>query len=149
MQSNATWDDVTVVRKRPQTSSALRSESALNSARRAGGTIASEKKAAGNANKAGIDAGKAAKIDNETEDFHVERVGLSVAKTIQQARQAKGLTQKDLATKINEKATIVNEYETGRAANPNQQVLAKMEKVLGVKLRGKDVGAPLGGPKKK
>lgn len=59
------------------------------------------------------------------------------------------MTQKDLATKINEKSTVVNEYETGRAPNPNQQILAKMERALGVKLRGKDLGAPLGGPKKK
>lgn len=73
---------------------------------------------------------------------------MSVSKTIQQARQAKGLTQKDLATKINEKPTVVNEYESGKAVNPNQQILMKMERVLGVKLRGKDVGAPLGGPKK-
>ncbi|KAI9090081.1 multi protein bridging factor 1-domain-containing protein [Phlyctochytrium arcticum] len=143
------WDDVTIIRKRPETMKAVRSESAVNAARRTGAAISSEKKSVTNANHAGIDAGKAAKIDNETEQFTVERLGLSVAKAIQQARQAKGLTQKDLATKINEKATVVNEYETGRAPNPNQQVLAKMEKVLGVKLRGKDLGQPLGGPKKK
>ncbi|TPX58565.1 hypothetical protein SpCBS45565_g07967 [Spizellomyces sp. 'palustris'] len=144
----SSWDDVTVIRKRPETSKALKSESAVNAARRAGGSVSSEKKSTTNAQRAGIDAGKAAKIDNETEDFTVERLGLSVAKAIQQARQAKGLTQKDLATKINEKSTVVNEYETGKAANPNQQVLAKMERVLGVKLRGKDIGAPLSGKKK-
>ncbi|TPX58691.1 hypothetical protein PhCBS80983_g02940 [Powellomyces hirtus] len=145
----SSWDDVTVIRKRPETSKAMKSTSAVNAAMRAGGSITSEKKAAINQNKIGIDAGKAAKIDNETEDFTVERVGLGLAKAIQQARAAKGLTQKDLATKINEKSTIINEYETGKAANPNQQVLAKMERVLGVKLRGKDIGQPLGGPKKK
>ena len=79
----------------------------------------------------------------------MERVGLSVSKAIQQARQAKGFTQKDLATKINEKPTVVNEYESGRAPNPNQQILAKLERALGVKLRGKDIGAPLSGPGKK
>ncbi|KAJ3048187.1 multiprotein-bridging factor 1 [Rhizophlyctis rosea] len=142
------WDSQTVIRKRAQNSTAARSESALNAARRTGAGVTSEKKGTGNANVAGIDAGKAAKIDRETEDFHVERVGLSVGKAIQQARQAKNLTQKDLATKINEKPSVVNDYESGRAANPNQQVLGKMERVLGVKLRGKDIGAPLGGPKK-
>ncbi|KAI8825305.1 uncharacterized protein EV422DRAFT_518330 [Fimicolochytrium jonesii] len=146
----SSWDDVTVIRKRPETSKALKSTSAVNSALRTGGTVTSEKKGTPvNLNKAGIDAGKAAKIDNETEDFTVERVGLGLAKAIQQARQAKNLTQKDLATKINEKATIINEYETGRAANPNQQILGKMERVLGVKLRGKDIGQPVGGPKPK
>ena len=52
------------------------------------------------------------------------------------------LTQKDLATKICEKPQIVNEYESGKAL-PNQAVLAKMERVLEIKLRGKDKGAPL------
>lgn len=66
----------------------------------------------------------------------------SVAKAIQQGRQAKNMTQKELATKINEKATVVNEYEAGKAI-PNQQVLGKLERALGIKLRGKDIGAPL------
>jgi putative transcription factor len=73
---------------------------------------------------------------------------MSVSKAIQQARQAKGLTQKDLATKINEKPQVVNEYEGGKAMNPNQQILMKLERALGVKLRGKDIGSPLSGPKK-
>ena len=42
----------------------------------------------------------------------------------------------DLAQKINEKPTIVGEFESGKAV-PNPQVLGKMERVLGVKLRGK------------
>lgn len=43
---------------------------------------------------------------------------------------------------------MINDYESGKAV-PNQQVLAKLERALGVKLRGKDIGSPLGGPKKK
>ncbi len=43
---------------------------------------------------------------------------------------------------INEKPQIVGEYESGKAI-PNQNVLAKMEKALGIKLRGKDIGEPL------
>lgn len=76
------------------------------------------------------------------------KVAPSVGKTIGQARQAKGLNQKDLATRINEKPQVIGEYESGKAI-PNPQVLAKLERALGVKLRGKDIGAPLGGPKKK
>ena len=41
----------------------------------------------------------------------------------------------------------MNDYESGRGI-PNQQVLAKMERALGIKLRGKNIGEPLGGPKK-
>ena len=46
------------------------------------------------------------------------------------------MTQKDLATKVNEKPSVINDYESGRAI-PSQQVLAKLERALGVKLRGK------------
>ena len=43
----------------------------------------------------------------------------------------------------------MNDYEAGKALNPNQQILMKLERALGVKLRGKDIGAPLSiGPKK-
>lgn len=52
------------------------------------------------------------------------------------------MTQKDLATKICEKIQVVNEYEAGKAI-PNQQVLGKIERVIGMKLRGKDKGKPL------
>ncbi len=75
-------------------------------------------------------------------------VGLSVARAIQQARQAKNLTQKDLATAINEKAGVVNEYESGKAI-PSQQVLMKLERKLGVKLRGKNIGEAFEQPKPK
>ncbi|WAR30702.1 EDF1-like protein, partial [Mya arenaria] len=39
-----------------------------------------------------------AKLDRETEELHHDHVALDVSKIIQQARQAKGWTQKDLAT---------------------------------------------------
>jgi putative transcription factor len=48
---------------------------------------------------------------------------------------------------VNEKPQVVNDYESGRAI-PNQQVISKLERAVQVKLRGKDMGQPLG-PKKK
>ena len=50
--------------------------------------------------------------------------------------------------RINEKPQVVNDYESGRAI-PNQQVISKLERAVGVKLRGKDMGQPLHAPKKK
>ena len=50
----------------------------------------------------------------------------------------KGLTQKDVAQKINEKPSILQDYEAGKAI-PNPQILGKLERVLGVKLRGASV----------
>lgn len=58
---------------------------------------------------------------------------------------------------MSEKPQVVNQYESG-AAVPNNQVLGKMERILGVKLRGapgpvgggaKKGGAAKGGKKKK
>lgn len=56
------------------------------------------------------------------------------------ARQAKGMTQKALATAINEKPQIIAEYESGRAI-PNGQIISKLQRALGVQL-------PRGGKKK-
>ncbi|EME31547.1 Multiprotein-bridging factor 1c [Galdieria sulphuraria] len=77
-----------------------------------------------------------AKLEEETEEFHLPKVSLSLAKQIQQARNAKKMTQSDLAKAVNEKASVINQYERGEAI-PEVSVLAKLEKVLGVKLRGK------------
>ena len=58
---------------------------------------------------------------------------LGLGKALMQARTAKGMSQKDLATKINEKPQIVQEYESGKAI-PNPGVIVKLERALGVKL---------------
>ena len=43
---------------------------------------------------------------------------------------------------FSEKPQVVNEYESSKAV-PNQAILGKLERTLGIKLRGKDKGAPL------
>lgn len=146
--SDNPWDSVTVIRKRPQNAAATKSAAAVNAARRAGAPVTTTKKTTVNRNTAGLDAGRAARLDNETETFNVERVSKSVSTAIQKGRQAKNLTQKDLAVKINQKPQVVNDFESGKAI-PDQQVLGKMERILGIKLRGADIGQPLTFGKKK
>mmetsp|Transcript_11299 Transcript_11299/g.34581 ORF Transcript_11299/g.34581 Transcript_11299/m.34581 type:complete len:130 (+) Transcript_11299:128-517(+) len=107
----------------------------VKQAERSGGVIATEKKFGAGGNKKQGDKNMA-KLDAETEDFHVERVSFSVAKEIQKARLAKKMTQAQLAQQVNEKVQVINEYESGKAV-PNNQILGKMERVLGVKLRGR------------
>lgn len=140
------WETVTVLTKKNPKSGPVRSAQAINAAMRQGVPIETSKKWAGGQNKQHLASKDTAKLDRETDELHHETVPLTVAKAIQQARQAKGITQKDLATKINEKPNIITDYEAARAI-PNQQILSKLERELGVKLRGREIGQPLA-PKK-
>ncbi|UJR20608.1 hypothetical protein I4U23_023733 [Adineta vaga] len=143
------WDEHTVIGKRAPRAGELKTEAAIAAAQRAGVAIDTSKKYAAGNNKQHESAKNTAALDRETEELHHDRVNKDVARVMQQARIAKEWTQADLARNINEKQQVVNEYEQSKAI-PNQQVLSKMERALGVKLRGKDIGEPLSsGPKKK
>ncbi|KAL0639307.1 multiprotein-bridging factor 1 [Maublancomyces gigas] len=149
------WDSATTIGAKSHGGGAratvARTQSELNAARRSGAVVATEKKYAGGSNKVQSTEGqRLTKVDRENEVAPPQKIDLGVGKAMAQARQAKepAMSQKDLATKINEKQSVINDYESGKAI-PNQQVLAKLERTLGVKLRGKDIGSPLGGPKKK
>mmetsp|Transcript_45774 Transcript_45774/g.145911 ORF Transcript_45774/g.145911 Transcript_45774/m.145911 type:complete len:84 (-) Transcript_45774:160-411(-) len=76
------------------------------------------------------------KLDNETEELSHVKVSSELKKAIMQARLDKKLTQAQLANMINEKPQTVQEYESGKAI-PNQQIIGKLERALGAKLRGK------------
>eukprot|EP01099_Mayorella_cantabrigiensis_P002882 TRINITY_DN22_c0_g1_i1.p1 TRINITY_DN22_c0_g1~~TRINITY_DN22_c0_g1_i1.p1 ORF type:complete len:173 (-),score=56.61 TRINITY_DN22_c0_g1_i1:88-546(-) len=117
-------------------------EQNVNHARQLGLEVETEKKFNASTNKNHAPPANARKLEQETEELHHDRVPLSVAQAIQKARNAAKLTQKELATKINEKPGVINDYEAGKAI-PDNQVLGKLEKALGVKLRGKDIGQPL------
>ncbi|RWS32005.1 Endothelial differentiation-related factor 1-like protein [Leptotrombidium deliense] len=136
------WDQVTYLRKKAPKPSQLKTTKAVNAAQRQGIPVETNKKFNAATNKQHSVSLNTAKLDRETEELHHDTVALDVSKIIQQARQAKGLTQKDLATKICEKIQVVTEYEAGKAI-PNQQILAKMERALGIKLRGKEKGQPM------
>ncbi|CAL8095606.1 unnamed protein product [Calicophoron daubneyi] len=126
----------------------LKTNASFSAAQRRGDPIETHKRWSAGQNKQRTIDKNTAKLDEETEDFHNDLVDMDVGRLIMQARQEKGLTQKELATKINEKPQVVADYEQARAVR-NQAILSKMERVLGVKLRGKDKGAQLSGPKKK
>ena len=50
---------------------------------------------------------------------------------MQQARQQKGWTQKELAQKIGERVQVVQEYEQERVTNVNNNIVRKIERYLG------------------
>ncbi|XP_076020292.1 endothelial differentiation-related factor 1 homolog [Genypterus blacodes] len=136
------WDTVTVLRKKGPTAAQAKSKQAVNAAHRRGEDIETTKKWSAGQNKQHLVSKNTAKLDRETEELHHDRVPLEVGKVIQQGRQEKGLTQKDLATRINEKPQVIADYESGKAI-PNNQVLGKIERAIGTKLRGRDIGLPL------
>jgi putative transcription factor len=90
--------------------------------------------AAGSNAVGGGDAGKnLAKLENDSETFAVAKVNASLSKAIQQARISKSMTQKALATAINEKPQVIQQYESGQAI-PNPQILNKLDRALGIHL---------------
>ncbi|KAJ1362976.1 hypothetical protein KIN20_022717 [Parelaphostrongylus tenuis] len=147
-QSDTDPNTVTILRKSGPPVKTLKSNAALNQALRTGIAVESQRKVMAGVNRQHVANKNTLKLDEETDELHHERVSLSLGKAMQQARQAKEWTQKDLSIAINEKPQVVAEYENGKAV-PNQQILQKMERALGVKLRGKDIGKPLGAGKPK
>lgn len=133
------WEPV-VLHKSKTRRQDLRDPKAVNQALRSGAAVHTIKKFDAGSNKKGSSAAapvvNARKLDEGTEPAALERVALDVRHAIQKARLEKRMSQAELAKLVNEPPKVVQEYENGKAV-PNQAVLAKMERILGVKLRGK------------
>ncbi|KAJ4488362.1 multi protein bridging factor 1-domain-containing protein [Lentinula aciculospora] len=143
------WDAQVVIGSKRQTPKVTKKDSDLNGARRSGAVVGTDKKTAGGVNKGhqGTDHQKIAKLDRENEVAPPSKVAPSVGRAMATARAELKLTQRDLAQKVNEKPSVMQEYESGKAI-PSPQILGKLERALGVKLRGSNIGEKLGGPKK-
>lgn len=131
------WTPV-VVHKRPVKGADARDPKVIAAAIRAGAEVQTVRKfdAGSNKKQSGAPSLNTRKLDEETEPAALERVSLELKHRIQKARLDKKLTQAQLGQMINERPQVVQEYESGKAI-PSQQVLTKMERALGVKLRGK------------
>jgi len=135
------WEPVVIRRPGAPKAPPPSKQVALNQAMRTGQVETSLKYGAGSNTQ--VSTGLNAKrLADDTESLKHQTVSNDVRLAIAKGRQAKGWKQSDLSQAINERPQIVQEYECGKAI-PNTQILAKMEKALGIKLRGKDIGEPL------
>jgi len=144
---NVDWDSKLVIGKKVKAPKVAKNETDLNAARRAGAVVGTDKKTTSNKANQGTDHQRIAKLDRENEVAPPAKVAPSVGRAMQTARMDLKLSQKDVAQKINEKPSVLQDYEAGKAI-PNAQILSKLERVLGVKLRGSEIGKKLEGPKK-
>eukprot|EP00604_Paraphysomonas_vestita_P003368 CAMPEP_0174821022 /NCGR_PEP_ID=MMETSP1107-20130205/5268_1 /TAXON_ID=36770 /ORGANISM="Paraphysomonas vestita, Strain GFlagA" /LENGTH=143 /DNA_ID=CAMNT_0016037573 /DNA_START=41 /DNA_END=472 /DNA_ORIENTATION=+ len=128
------WQPV-VLSKTPRinTTTGLNAQ-ALAQAKRTG-QVKTERKIAAGENKSAHAApiSQAAKLENETEVFSHATVDRNLSQAIAAARVAKKMSQKQLATAINEKPQVIQQYEAGTAI-PNPQILLKLDRALGTHL---------------
>ncbi|CAJ1022643.1 putative Multiprotein bridging factor 1/Helix-turn-helix [Leishmania utingensis] len=95
-------------------------------------------------NQQAVSAGaNAKKLDEDHETLKVKRVDPHLRVRIMKERQALNWSQQDLAQRISERVSVVAEYENGKAVQ-EERVIVKMEKALGVHLRGAKAGEPMG-----
>ncbi|CAB3366116.1 Hypothetical predicted protein [Cloeon dipterum] len=97
-----------------------KSEQAVNAARRQGMSVDTTQKWGAATNKQHQTSKNTAKLDRETDELKHDKISMD----------------------------IINDYEAGRAI-PNQAILGKIERTIGVKLRGQNKGENVPGAAKK
>lgn len=132
MGDHQDWGTITWEKRAP-TGAAAKDKRNVATAARSGNVETQEKFSQGNKSAQGKTPENAWKLDSETENFKHAKVSMEFKMALQQARLAKKMTQKQLADVCNEKQSVINEYEAGKAI-PNGQVIQKMNKALGVRL---------------
>mmetsp|Transcript_57926 Transcript_57926/g.135443 ORF Transcript_57926/g.135443 Transcript_57926/m.135443 type:complete len:144 (+) Transcript_57926:88-519(+) len=127
------WGQVVWTKTGPKGKSA-KSDAEVNVARRSGADVDTDKKFNAGANKsAHAVCANAKKLDENAATFRHDTVSHDFKIALQQARLAKKMNQAALATSINEKQSVINDYESGKAI-PNGAIIAKLNRALGVRL---------------
>lgn len=129
------WTTVTFQKSQKQKAKeAFTSQHSLAQAK-ASGTVTTERRFGAAENKSAHAPSGAGlkKLEEAEEAQRIQTVNKNLAQAIMQARLAKKMTQAQLATAINERAQVVQQYEAGTAV-PNGQIIAKLDRALGIRL---------------
>ena len=78
---------------------------------------------------------RAIKLENDTENFENPKISKSLSQEIINARNAKKITQKDMAIRLNVQKNFYNDIENGKALydGRTKEVINKIQRNLGVK----------------
>ena len=128
MMPHQDWNTITFT---GNVGKAKKGERAVQDAHRKGNEVETIRKNVGNSNRA--PAVNMRKLAEETDVVHLAELPHEFRMAMQKARVASNLSQADLAKRINEKQSVVNDYENGRAV-PNPQVIVKIERALNCRL---------------
>merc|ERR1711920_290288 len=124
--SGQDWNTVAFGNKRPQSGAV-----GLKEAQRSGQVEAKCRQQLGSApTSSGISA---AQLENETDELKHATVPKDLKMTIMKGRQAKNLTQKQLAQMLSMPPNVIAEYENGKTIPKNAEI-AKIERTLNCKL---------------
>ena len=132
--SNQDWGTVTFSRSGPRRGASKQEKAAAQRSAARRGNVTQTKKYGGGGNSAQHGGGKnTMKLDEETEVMKHDQVDIHFGKALMQARMAAKMTQKQLAQKLNVKASIVQNYEKAKGI-PNPRLISNMERALNCKL---------------
>jgi len=129
------WAEVRFDKRRPGggTYGVSKAQAVKQAVRNGTATTEARQKMGSNKSAAFNGAKNMRKLDENTTDTKHETVSRSFSKALIQARTAKKLNQKQLAQLINEKPTVINTYEAGKAI-PNGAIINKLNRALGCQL---------------
>lgn len=81
------------------------------------------------------------KIENDTENFSLSKIPLTLSKEIISVRLKLKKTQKEIANKLNIQLATYNQLENGSAiySSENKQIINKLEKIFGIRFENKKI----------
>jgi putative transcription factor len=136
IMSHQDWEPV-VFKKRPNQSEAVKA------AQRSGNVESVKKTDGGNRqNVQQVNSYKLDNIDNSDEKLSLKMIDSKVVDAIKKKRCELKITQKDLANKAQVPETVIKSLENGKEKH-NPPLLTKIQRVLGVKLLGQNIGESL------